>query len=652
MLASKTRWNMKQVNAQQVQMIAQALHIAPLVATLLVSRGYDTVEAARSFFEQRQSFHSPFLLNDMQKAVERIEKAITKGEHILVFGDYDADGVSSTVVMVSALREKGANVSFYIPNRFSEGYGPNEQAFRLAKEQGVSLIITVDTGISALHEANVAKQLGIDLIITDHHEPGPVLPESYATIHPKISPNYPFKHLAGVGVAFKLAHALIGRVPYEWLDVVAIGTIADLVPLQDENHLFARLGIEQFRQTNRLGLQALCKQCGVSHTAVTEDTIAFMIGPRINAAGRLDCADPAVQLLLTTDVHEADTLAEQIDMMNRERQQLVNDITEEAIQLVEQHYVDDRVLVVAKEGWNVGVIGIVASRLVERFYRPTIVLSIDQEKGVAKGSARSIEGFDLFANLSNCRDILPHFGGHPMAAGMTLSLHDVDELRHRLNEAAKQQLTPEHFVPVTHVDVCCSISDVSLELIEQMNRLAPFGMGNPKPRVLLERVQLDTLRKIGTDQSHLKLLLVEDGKTLEAIGFGFGHIGDEIAPNARLSVVGELSINEWNNFRKPQLMIQDIAVNEWQLFDVRHIRQPSKFMASLPKEKRLFVAFHRDTADELQLSAYANEIVYVQSEQEAAIDVSGKYVVLLDLPPSQQIVKVCVSKIFVGDIQE
>ncbi|OOE02337.1 single-stranded-DNA-specific exonuclease RecJ [Anoxybacillus kestanbolensis] len=643
MLASKTRWNIQQVNEQQVQMIAQALHITPLVASLLVSRGYHTVEAARSFFERKQSFHSPFLLNDMEKAVERIEKAITNDEHILVFGDYDADGVSSTVVMVSALREKGANVSFYIPNRFTEGYGPNEQAFRLAKQQGVSLIITVDTGISALHEANVAKQLGIDLIITDHHEPGPVLPEAYATIHPKISPNYPFKHLAGVGVAFKLAHALIGRVPYEWLDVVAIGTIADLVPLQDENHLLARLGIEQFRQTNRLGLQALCKQCGVSHTAVTEDTIAFMIGPRVNAAGRLDCADPAVQLLLTTDAHEADMLAEQIDAMNRERQQLVNEITEEAIQLVEQHYRDDRVLVVAKEGWNVGVIGIVASRLVEKFYRPTIVLSIDQEKGIAKGSARSIEGFDLFANLSNCRDILPHFGGHPMAAGMTLSFHDVDELRRRLNEAAEQQLTDEHFIPITHIDLCCSIPDVSLELIEQMNRLAPFGMGNPKPRVLFQHVQLDTLRKIGTDQNHLKLLLTEDGKTLEAIGFGFGNIGDEIAPNVRLSIVGELAINEWNNFRKPQLMIQDIAVNEWQLFDMRHIRHPSKFMASLPKEKRLLIAFHRDTVDALQLSAYADEIVYVSHEQEAVIDVGGKYIVFLDLPPSQQIVKVLLS---------
>ncbi len=643
MLASKTRWNIQQVNEQQVQMIAQALHITPLVASLLVSRGYHTVEAARSFFERKQSFHSPFLLNDMEKAVERIEKAITNDEHILVFGDYDADGVSSTVVMVSALREKGANVSFYIPNRFTEGYGPNEQAFRLAKQQGVSLIITVDTGISALHEANVAKELGIDLIITDHHEPGPMLPEAYATIHPKISPNYPFKHLAGVGVAFKLAHALIGRVPYEWLDIVAIGTIADLVPLQDENHLLARLGIEQFRKTNRLGLQALCKQCGVSHTAVTEDTIAFMIGPRINAAGRLDCADPAVQLLLTTDEHEAHMLAEQIDAMNRERQQLVNDITEEAIQLVEQHYADDRVLVVANEGWNAGVIGIVASRLVERFYRPTIVLSVDREKGIAKGSARSIEGFDLFANLSECRDILPHFGGHPMAAGMTLSLHDVDELRHRLNEAAKQQLTAEHFIPVTHVDLCCSISDVSLELIEQMNRLAPFGMGNPKPRVLLENVQLDTLRKIGTDQNHLKLLLAENGKTLEAIGFGFGQVGDEIAPNVRLSIVGELAINEWNNFRKPQLMIQDVAVNEWQLFDMRHIRQPNKFIASLPKEKRLLIVFHRDTVDALQLSPYADEIVHVQNENEAAIHVGGKYVILLDLPPSQQIVKVLLS---------
>ncbi|MGX1982532.1 exonuclease RecJ [Thermolongibacillus altinsuensis] len=647
MLAPKTRWQVKHVDQNKVNMIAQALNIAPLVATLLVNRGYHTIEAAQSFLNGKESFHSPFLLDGMDKAIDRIEKAIATGERILVFGDYDADGVSSTAVMLTALQQRGANVDYYIPNRFSEGYGPNENAFRAAKDDGVSLIITVDTGIAALHEAEIAKQLGMDLIITDHHEPGPTLPDAYAIVHPKKpGSTYPFKDLAGVGVAFKVAHALLGRVPNELLDVAAIGTIADLVPLRGENHLIARLGIEQLKRTNRVGLKALCKQCGVSLSDVDEDTIAFMIGPRINAVGRLDCADRAVQLLMTKDEEEAMMLAEQIDEMNRERQQLVNEITEEAIQLVETHYPPENnaVLVVAKENWNVGVIGIVASRLVERFYRPTIVLSIDREKGVAKGSARSIEGFDLFANLSSCRDILPHFGGHPMAAGMTLAIEHIEELRMRLNTAARQQLTDDDFIPITAIDVQCSIDDISLETIEQMNRLSPFGMGNPKPRILLQNVQVDLLRRIGAEQNHMKAVLSANGKTLDAIGFGLGPLTEEISPNARLSVVGELVINEWNHFRKPQLMIQDVAIDEWQLFDIRNMRNVGKIIDSLPKEKRLLIAFRSETAAELQLPVDHTEIVYIRTLEEAkAIDLRKKYVVFLDLPPSQQMMQVLIS---------
>jgi single-stranded-DNA-specific exonuclease len=645
MLTSKTRWDVQSPDTEKVNKIAEALNIAPLVASLLVNRGLNTVEEAEAFlYPAKQSFHNPFLLDGMEQAVQRVHEAISKQEKILVFGDYDADGVSSTTVMVSALRELGASVDFYIPNRFTEGYGPNEAAFRWAKESGFSLIITVDTGIAAIKEASLAKELGIDLIITDHHEPGPILPDAYAIIHPKKpGSTYPFKELAGVGVAFKMAHALLGKVPMHLLDVAVIGTIADLVPLRGENRLIALLGLRELQTTKRVGLQALIKKCGIDANQLNEDTVGFMIGPRINAAGRLASADPAVHLLMTEDKEEAQMLAEEIDALNKERQQLVNEIAEEAVKMVEESFPpeENSVLVVAKEGWNSGIIGIVASRLVEIFYRPTIVLSIDSEKGLAKGSARSIPGFDLFANLSTCRDILPHFGGHPMAAGMTLSIEHIDELRTRLNSLAGELLTDEDFIPVTPVDVKCSIADISLKTIEQLQMLAPFGVDNPKPRVLIEDVSIQMLRRVGTDQSHLKAVFEQDGVTIDSIGFGYGYLYEEIAPNSKVSVVGELSINEWNNFRKPQLLIHDAAVREWQLFDIRGTRNIHSLLLSLPKEKRMLIAFHKETIDALPLYELKQEVCYIGSLESAKqMELKNKYVVLLDLPPSAEMIKV------------
>jgi single-stranded-DNA-specific exonuclease len=645
MLASKTRWDVQIPDIEKVNKIAQALNITPLVASLLVNRGFETAEAAEAFlYPMKQSFYDPFLLDGMERAVERIREAIAKGEKILVFGDYDADGVSSTTVMVSVLKELGAFVHFYIPNRFTEGYGPNEAAFRWAKEQGFSLIITVDTGIAALNEASLAKELGMDLIITDHHEPGPVLPEAYAIIHPKKpGSNYPFKELAGVGVAFKLAHALLGKVPKHLLDVAVIGTIADLVPLRGENRLLAALGLQALQMTKRVGLQALFKQCGIDSNELNEDTVGFVIGPRINAVGRLGDADPAVHLLMTEDEEEAAMLAEEIDALNKERQQLVNTMADEAIQMVKEKYPPDEnaVLVVAKEGWNSGIIGIVASRLVETFYRPTIVLSIDRKKGVAKGSARSIPGFDLFANLSTCRDILPHFGGHPMAAGMTLSIEHIDELRSRLNSLAEEILTEEDFIPITPIDVKCSVADITLKTVEELQMLAPFGMDNPKPRVLIEDVSIQMMRRVGADQSHLKAVFEQDGATVDSVGFGYGYLHEEIAPNSKVSIVGELSINEWNNFRKPQLLIQDASVKEWQLFDIRGMRNIYPFLLSLPIEKRMLIAFNKETLETLSLRELKEEVYWISSIDEAKqIELKKKYAVLLDLPPTVEIMKV------------
>lgn len=640
MLKAKTRWMVQSSDETLIETLIDNLSITPLVASLLVNRGIHSVEEAREFLEtEKQSFHDPFLLKDMDKAVHRIKTAIEQNEHILVYGDYDADGVSSTTVLLTALRTLGANVDFYIPNRFTEGYGPNEAAFRHAHEKGFSLIITVDTGIAAVHEAQVAKELGIDLIITDHHEPGPILPEALAIIHPK-QPGctYPFKELAGVGVAFKLSHALLGDVPTDLLEVAAIGTIADLVALHDENRLIAKKGINQLKTTKRIGLKALLKIANVKMDEINEDTIGFALGPRINAVGRLQSADPAVDLLLSEDEEEASVIAEEIDLLNKERQKLVSTMTEEAIEEVETRFPieDHPVLVIAREGWNPGVVGIVASRLVDRFYRPTIVLSIDREKGIAKGSARSIVGFDLFENLSTCRDILPHFGGHPMAAGMTLNLEDVDSLRERLVEKAKNILTENDFIPVTKVDVSCNLEDISVNSIEEMQLLSPFGMNNPKPVIQIENVTLANVRKIGSEQNHLKLVFSQEDCQLDCVGFGMGYIHDELSPSVTLSAIGELSINEWNNLRKPQIMLQDIKVDEWQLFDFRGTRNVDKLVSSVTTlEESIIVTFEETTHDYVKNLGFEQKAMLVKTKQDALnLSVKNKHVILMDIPSS------------------
>ncbi|MFY4774792.1 single-stranded-DNA-specific exonuclease RecJ [Metabacillus sp. RGM 3146] len=637
MLKAKTRWSVADRDPEKVQALAEGLKLTPLVSSLLVNRGIQTVETAKAFlYTEDQDFHDPFLLDGMDLAIIRIKQAIEKGEKICIYGDYDADGVSSTTVLMTALKRAGAIVQFYIPNRFTEGYGPNEEAFQRLQQDGVSLIITVDTGISAVKEAALAKEIGVDLIITDHHEPGPVIPEALAIVHPKKrGTTYPFKELAGAGVAFKLAHALLGEVQEDLLEVAAIGTIADLVPLQGENRLIAQKGIQQMKQTKREGLIALLKIASAKKTDINEETIGFALAPRINAAGRLENADPAVELLMTEDPSEAVFLAEEIDRLNRDRQKMVSDMTKEAIFQVQEMYPPENnsVLIVAKEGWNAGVVGIVASKLVEKFYRPAIVLSIDSEKGLAKGSARSIAGFDLFENLSECRDLLPHFGGHTMAAGMTLEMENIPELRRKLNELAYSRLTEEDFKPVTMVDRVCKLEEISVSAIEEMNMLAPFGATNPKPVIMIEDISLEGMRKIGSNQTHIKMILQSEEDKLDCVGFGFGYLKDEIAPLSTASLIGELSINEWNNFRKPQLMLKDLSIKEWQLFDFRGAQKLPALLAQIPDEKAILIAFQNKTAAFIESQGLQAEIHSVLNNGDAAmVRLEGKFAVFLDTP--------------------
>jgi len=641
MLNSKSRWIVRETDKEKEDLLVRELNIAPLAAALLVNRGMGTVESARNFlFDEGLELHDPFQLKDMDRAVDRIKTAIDLKEPILIFGDYDADGVTSTTVMMRTLTELGADVQFYIPNRFTEGYGPNIPAFEYASDIGIKLIITVDTGIAAIDPAKAAKQLNMDLIITDHHEPGPELPEALAIIHPKLPDSqYPFRELAGVGVAFKLAHALYGKVPEHLLELAAIGTIADLVPLTGENRLIAKKGIRNLRSTSNPGLKALLKKSGADISAINEETIGFFIAPRLNAAGRLDSADPAVDLLLTEDSSEASMIAEEIDQLNKDRQAIVQQIAEEAFREVEEHFPveENAVLVIGKEGWNPGVVGIVASKLTEKYYRPAIVLSFDLEKGLAKGSARSIPGFDLFKNLSQSRDILPHFGGHPMAAGMTLRIEHVEELRNRLNQAAKQQLNEDDFIPLTVLDAEINLGDVDLASIEQMQMLAPYGTDNPKPKVLIKDVNISSLKKIGSDKNHLKLSVENAGNTLDGVGFGLGSLYEEISPDAKISMIGELSINDWNNMRKPQMFLQDVAITQWQLFDIRGLRQFEKLIDHVPGNKGKWFVFNEDNIAKFQTYAGPNMVKIQTIDEAMKVNIENEYIVLADLPQSKEL---------------
>lgn len=405
-------------------------------------------------------------------------------------------------------------------------------------------------------------------------------------INPKLPYcTYPFKGLAGVGVAYKLAQALLGdETPEAWTELAALGTIADLMPLTGENRVIVKAGLASMARSAFPGMTALLGTSGWSSGEVTSTAVAFGLAPRINASGRMSHANRAVSLLTAESMEEAEAIAEELDVLNKERQMLVEDMVEEALQQLEGQAEAEGlpdVIVVAGEGWNAGVVGIVASKLLERYFRPTIVLGIHPETGECKGSARSIPGFDIHEALTDCADLLDHYGGHPSAAGMSLGREHLEEFGRRLNAFAADRLRPEHFVPVLQTDLACSLKDVTLQAIEQLQHLAPFGMANACPRLLLKDLKLLECRQMGKDGKHLKLILGQNGKTVEAVAFGKGDLASLLAEEARVDIVAEAGINEWNGARKPQLMIQDLAVSHLQVFDYRGSRNPALLLEEL-----------------------------------------------------------------------
>lgn len=555
------QWVLQEQNKPLANDLAQALQIAPIVAQILINRGITTVEEGRHFFEcDLDKSPDPFLMLGMEKAVARIQKALAKGETIVIYGDYDADGQTATALLVLALRQlaqEPKQILYYLPDRIDEGYGLNQDALADLSTKA-SLVITVDCGISGLAEIAFAKELGLDVIVTDHHEPGSELPEAAAILNPK-QPGcpYPFKGLAGVGVAFKLVQGL--GVPksfwYSCLDFVALGTVADLVPLQGENRTLVYHGLRQMAATEHVGLKALL---GVSEVKKpTASDLGFRLGPRLNAAGRMGDSSRGVRLLLTKDGGEALELALELQHENGKRQELEAQVLEEALVVIEKYRLDQRkALVVWGKGWHQGVVGIVASRLVERYYLPTVVFSV--QGGEATASARSISGLDLYQTLGECGSFLTKYGGHAMAAGLTLREENLLAFQDRFQELCEAKLHPEDYVPKLYIDGTTTLQDVSSALIAELAMLEPHGLGNPGPLLAAEVSVLRT-RTVGQENRHLQLTVQDQTMSeTEAIAFGIGDQQEQMEQNAEsIALAFVPGVNEWRNAHTIQLMVKD-----------------------------------------------------------------------------------------------
>ena len=556
-----------QVEDADFTKIAKKAGLGPEAARLLFSRGIkDEDSLSRFLAPSLDDLHDPYLLHDMDKAVNRIRRAIERGEFILVYGDYDADGMTSASILKETLEQLGAECLVYLPNRFTDGYGPNASVYKyFIEQQGISLIVTVDNGVAGHEAIDLAQSMGVDVIVTDHHSLPEVLPDAHAIVHPEHpESDYPFKHLAGCGVAFKLACALLEEVQVELLDLVAIGTIADMVSLTDENRIMVQYGLEVLRNTQRIGFQELFEIAGISSSDLTEETVGFQLAPRLNALGRLDDPNPAIELLTGFDDEEVREIALMIQDKNEERKEIVQAIYEEAKSLVDPN---KSVQVLAKEGWNPGVLGIVAGRLLEELGQTVIVLNI--EDGRAKGSARSIEAVDIFEALNPHRELFIAFGGHAGAAGMTLEAEQLDALSEILETYVKDKGIDAKGKNTLYLDEELDLESLSLETVKSFERLAPFGMDNQKPVFYIRDFQVEIARSMGAGDSHLKLKISKGIASFEVVAFGQGSKATEFSQVKQLELAVTLSVNQWNGQTTLQLMMVDARVDGVQLFNIR-----------------------------------------------------------------------------------
>lgn len=544
-----------------------ALDYPPVVATLLYQRGQRDAAGMREFLESdyRTGLHDPLQMKGMAEASARIASAISSGEPMAVYGDYDTDGVTAVALLMQAIPAMGGNLRPYIPHRVREGYGLNSEAVERLAAEGTSLLITVDCGISNAKEVAEARARGLDVIVTDHHTPPAVLPEALAVVNPK-QPGcgYPYQQLVGVGIAYKLVQALVRqglRLPLrgrDLLDVVAVGTVTDMGPLTGENRVLVKHGLDALNTTTRPGLRALINAAGLTQGRIKASDIGFGLGPRINAAGRLDDATRSYDLLLADDLASAEQLAQALNATNRQRQDLTKKVQESARQQAEaEGTVKNRVVVIAGEGFPAGVVGLVAGRLVEEWGRPVLLLERGEETSV--GSARSVQDFNIINALTACKDLFVRFGGHSMAAGFTIRNELLPELDSRLQELAATQLTDDLLVPRLDIDVELPLSAIDWDLVRALQVLEPYGQANPQPVLMSRRVQVVSAQTRGADGQHLRLL-VSDGNGLpprEAIAFRLGHLADPLKRHPWIDLAYNLEEREWNGEKSIQLNVRD-----------------------------------------------------------------------------------------------
>jgi single-stranded-DNA-specific exonuclease len=548
--------------------LARKLGVSPLLGQLLVNRGITDIEKAGAFLAPDiNSLHDPFLFNQMGQAVARLEQAVKNQEQILIYGDYDVDGVTSVALLIRVLSKLlPGKILYYIPKRLEEGYGLHLSSLEKAFARGVQLVITVDCGITAIEEGAYLKNKGIDLIVTDHHQPQAELPQAVAVIDPKIpGSGYPFTQLAGVGVAFKLLQGLASRFPEikEWLfdnlDLVAFGTVADIVPLLDENRIIVKYGLERMQKTVNIGLQALIQTAGLGERVINAGHIGYLLAPRINAAGRMGNPSIGVKLFLTNNVLQAMDLAKELEKENQDRQMTENEVLVEAQAQIEAEPepAQEYALVLAGEGWHLGVIGIVASKLVEIYHKPVVLIGFEGDEG--RGSGRSIPGFNLFKAIEACGQYLVRYGGHEFAAGLTVTREQFRDFKKAFLNQVKTTLTEEDLLPWLKIESMVALDGVTLDLARELGKLSPCGPANPTPVLGCKSLQVVDYRNVGENGKHLKLKVADSNIIREGIGFNLGSLHQELASTKEVDLAFSLEENNWNGSVQVQLNLKDIV---------------------------------------------------------------------------------------------
>ena len=600
----------------------ESYSISKNIAKILNARSITDMTVVKKYFsDEYEEGYDPFLMHDMQKAVDRINEAIENEEKILVYGDYDADGITSTVLLVETLISMGANVSSYIPNRFEEGYGPNKEAFTKIINSGISLIITVDNGIAGVEEVDLANELGCDVIVTDHHKIQDTMPNAYAIIHPEHPDgNYPFKKLAGVGVAFKLAHALLEIFPDFLLDLVAIGTIADMVSITDENRIFVKQGLELINEDPRIGLKMLLELSGID-TKIDEQTVGFYIAPKLNSIGRMDSAKLGLTFLMAEEPVTARALAEQIEQYNIQRKQITEDIVKDVISKIENSEKKQKNVIMVSGEYHEGVLGIVASNIVEKYQKPVFIMN--EKEGVLKGSARSIFDFNIYVAMNKISDLFLAFGGHTLAAGFSFEKSNFEKIEEFLDNEFEEFKQNNDLKTNKNIDIVTSLEDISYQFLNSLDALKPYGMDFEKPTILIENAMVLNKAYFGSEKQYLRLTIADEVGNLDCITFKDSATFDKVEKNDIIDLLCNIDKNNFNGRTKLQAHIIDIYIKEFLFEDLRFINYD---IANIDINC-LKISKHRDDKD---------NNFYQYKDLDSLIDKEFEYIYLLDIPTSKE----------------